>query len=226
MLKPRKKFTKKELKQDKFVLLTLQFEKFIKEKSGTLLRVGLILVAVVLLVGFYARSKSSANQEAETMLGEINIKLSLNKKDEAINQLKMLVDRYDGTRSAGQGCFLLAKLYYRDDKIEDAATYFKKYIDEYSDDDILTPSALAGYADCLYKQKKFEQSASYYQKAYQANKDFPEAAAFLYSAALSFRDAGNTAKAEEMAEKIIKEYGDSQFKSRAQLLIEELKIKA
>jgi len=225
MLKPRKKFTKKELKQDKFVLFTLEAEKFIKEKSGMLLRTGLILVAVVLLVGFYVRSKSSANREAQTMLGEINISLSLNKKDQAIKQLKTLVDRYEGTFSASQGSFLLAKLYYDDGKIKDAATYFKKYIDEYSDDDILTPSALAGYADCLYKQKKYDQAALYYEKAYKSNKDFPEAAAFLYSAALSYRDAGDKAKAAEAAKKVVQEFKDSPYKSRAELLIEELKIK-
>jgi len=48
--------------------------------------------------------------------------------------------------AAGQGCFLLAKLYWEQDDTTNAKIYFKKYIDDYGDDDLLFSAALAGYA--------------------------------------------------------------------------------
>ncbi len=226
MLKKKKKITKKELKQDKFVLFTLQAKQFFDEHQKTIFQIGTVAIVLIALLTFYINSKRSATEKANSFLGQAQIEWQMGNKDRAITLLKELIQRYEGTGPAGQGTFLLARIYWQDGNYTEAKKYFKKYIDDYGDDRILTPAAFAGYADCLLSEKKYAEAAQYYEKAARANPDFPEAPSFLYSAAIAYKDAGNVRKAKEIVEKIIKDYSDSQYKSRAELLLAMLKFEA
>jgi len=219
MLKPKKKITKKELKQDKFVIFTLQAKKYFDEHQKAILQAGIGIIILIILITFYVNSKRSAAEKASSFLGQAQIELQMGNQDRAITLLKELVDRYEGTVPAGQGTFMLARIYWQNGDYTNAKEYFKKYIDDYANDPILTPAAFAGYADYLLIEKKYAEAAQYYEKAAKANPEFPEAASFLYSAAIAYRDAGDVKKAKEIVEKILKDYSDTQYRSRAELLL-------
>lgn len=223
MLKQKKKITRKELKQDKFVIFALQAKTFFEEHSRTIFQGGLLLIILVAIAWFYLQSKRSAATEATGVLGQAQLELQTGNRDRAITLLQELAERFEGTAPAGQGTFLLAKLYWEQRNFEQAKTYFKKYIDDYGNDKILMPAALAGYADCLMQEKKLEEAAKYYERAATVNPQFPEAVSFLYSAAVAYRDAGNIEKARQLSEKILKEYETSPYKNKAELLLALLK---
>lgn len=215
--------TRRELKQDKFIIATIKAKDFLEKNSKLVIRaiLGLIIVAVVVI--FFIRSKQTANLNAATMLGRAQLLLNSGQKQAAQDSLNLIIDRYEGTSSAGRATFLLAKIYWENNDFEKAKGYFQKYIDDYLDKTVVSQSALAGYADCFINENMYDEAAKYYEKAAKVNPDFPETPEFLFSAATAYRDAGKIDKAEELAQQIIDDYTDVQIKNKAEILLENLK---
>lgn len=222
MLKAKKKLTKKELKQDQFVLATLQAKSFIETHSKTITYALLGLLALVALGYFYVQSKSNAETAAATLLTKAQLETQNGQRENAINIYQEIIDQYDGTNAAAKANFLLGKIYWEDDNLTLAKQYFQAYLDEASDDNLLTQAALAGLADCYYAEKNYAEAAKLYERAAKIEPDFPPAAAYLYSAAQAYKAAGNPAKAKALAQKIIDDYEDPQFKNRAEILLNSL----
>jgi tetratricopeptide (TPR) repeat protein len=228
MLKPKKKvkITKKELKQDKFVIFTLKAKDYIETHTKLITQVSVGILVLIVLITLYVRSKHNANIQANAMLGEAQIAQTTGNMQRAEEVLKQLVDEYDGTRAAGDGCFMLAKLYWERNDTTNAKTYFKKYFDDYADDDLLTAAAMAGYADCLMWEKNPAEAAKYYEKAARVNKNNPLTPSYLYSAAAAYYDAGNFSKARELAQELVDNYKNSQYKLQAEIIIRMVDEKA
>lgn len=226
MLKPKKKITKKELKQDKFVLYTLKAKEFAEAHSKLLFQGGIALLILIVLIVLYARSKQSAGIKANELLGEAELAQNIGNLQRAEEVLKQLVEDYDGTYAAGEGTFMLAKLYWQRNDTTDAETYFKKYFEDYGDDDLLTAGALAGYADCLVWQKKPAEAARYYEKAGRVNEENPLTPSYLYSAAKAYFDAQNYQKVKSLASEIAEKYEKSEFKSMAEILMHMAELKS
>jgi tetratricopeptide (TPR) repeat protein len=219
MLKPKKKISKRELKEDKFIEFTLKARDFVEDNAKWLIRGGIFVLIAIILISFYVRSKRKANVEANQLLGEAQLVQAQGNTKKAEDLLNQLVKDYEGVTAAGQGTYLLAKLYWQQGDTEKAKIYFKKYTDEYSNDDLLTSSALAGYANCLMRQNEVGEAAKNYEKAAEVDKESPQAPSFFYSAALAYMQADNYKKAQEMAQKIIKNYDKSEYKQKAEVLL-------
>ena len=65
----------------------------------------------------------------------------------------------------------------------------------------------------------------YYEKAANVNKNLPLAPSYLYSAALAYHDAGDLDQARKVADQIIRNYDKSDYKQKAELLLEMIKLK-
>jgi tetratricopeptide (TPR) repeat protein len=222
MLKPRKKLTKRELKQDKFVLATLKTKDFLEKNSKFVTRSILALVILIVVVTLFIRSKETANLEAAAMLGQTQLLLSQGQRSSAIDSLKLLIEMYDGTRSSGKAAYILGKLYWEDNEFENAKKYLQKFIDSYLDKTVISQSGLALYADCLLNEGNIYEAAKYYEKAAKINKDLPETPALLFSAAESYREAGDFNRAKNLANEIINKHQKSPIKSRAEVLLESI----
>ena len=225
MLKPYRKISKKELKEDKFVTYTIKAKEYVENNSKNLLWAGVIIVLAVVAITWYTHSKSQANVSANQLLGQAQFSFAQGKDSVGVEQIKSLINDYAGVPAAGQGCFLLAKYYWQQDDFANAKIYFKKYIDNYGHDDLLTSGAMAGYADCLITDNDAAGAASYYEKAANVNKNLPLAPSYLYSAALAYHDAGDLDQARKVADQIIKNYDKSDYKQKAELLLEMIKLK-
>ncbi len=84
MLKAKKKLTKKELKEDKFVLTVFKAKDFLEEHSRQIAYGVLAVVAVVLIVSFYNSSRKKAEEAASVMLTEAQVLLSQGQEDNGI----------------------------------------------------------------------------------------------------------------------------------------------
>lgn len=219
MLKPKKKFTKKELKEDKFVLYTFKARDWLQDHGRLVMNIGIGVLVVIILVTFYVRSKHNANVEANALLGEAQIALNQNDNNRAETLLKQLVQDYDGVNAAGQGTFILGRTYWQLNDYTNAKIYFKKYFDNYADDDLLTSGAYAGYADCLMNENNIKEAAVYYERAGQVNRNLPQTPSYLYSAASAYMQLQDFTKAKELAQDIIDNYGKSEFKVQAEVLL-------
>lgn len=225
MLKPYKRISKRELKQDKFVTITIKAKEYMEGHSRLIMYGIIAMLAVIVIVSFLARSKRQANIKANELLGKATFTLSQGNMQQGETQLKELIDNYSGVTAAGQGCFMLAKYYWQKNDFTNAKIYFEKYIDDYPEDDLLTAAAYAGYGDCLSQEGKTLEAAQNYEKAARVDKDSPQTPAYLFSAAQAYLSASNSNKAQALAQEIIKDHDKSEFKNKAEILISMLKMK-
>jgi TolA-binding protein len=225
-LKPYKRISKRELKQDKFVTITIKAKEYVENNSRMIMWGTVAVLALILIVSFMARSKRQANIKANELLGKATFTLSQGNMQQGETELKELIDNYSGVTAAGQGCFLLAKYYWQKNDYANAKIYFEKYIDDYSGDELLTAAAYAGYGDCLAQEGKTMQAAQNYEKAARVDKESPQTPAYLFSAARAYLTANDLTKAQSLAEEIIKDHEQSEFKNKAEVLISMVKMKA
>ena len=203
MLKPKKKITKKELKEDKFVKFTLQAKTYLDENSKQVFYMvsGILVVVILIIVFVYVHNENV--EEARGQLGIAQVEYSNLNYDKAITRLEKLIENYSGTDEADQGMFLLANVLYQKDKYDEAKTYFEQFVDSYSGSKILLASGIAGLAACFEKEKNFTEAAQTYSKAASTAPDFVEADNYLYLAGICFSKSGNIDKAIEKFEYLV-----------------------
>jgi tetratricopeptide (TPR) repeat protein len=221
MLNPRKKMTKKEIKEDKFVEVALSAKAYVEDnyKQVSIIVLSVFGVILLLMVWNYVHHQNA--EKSSVLLGQAQLEyqnLNYSKAKEFINQL---TDEYPGTDACDQGTFLYANLLYQEKNYAEAKDLYKKFIDSYSGSNILIASGLAGYAACLEKEENYEEAAEYYMRAQKKAKDFIEAPNYLYLAGLNYTAADDYEDARDAFQKIVDDYesSDHQTDAKAKLII-------
>jgi len=206
MLKPKKKITRQELKEDKFVKTALEVKTFIDENYKQVTMVVGGVFAVVALLILFVWVQGLKKEEASAQLGIAQIEYNNLNYSKAKTRLLRLIEEYGGTEYASQGKFLLANIYYQQKELEPALQYFEEFVDEYSGSDVLIASGYAGMAAIHEKKGEYTTAAEYYEKAAEEAPDFPESDNFIYLAGLCYKKAGEMEKAKEKFEKLVESH--------------------
>ena len=69
MLKPKRRITKQELKEDKFVKFTLQAKTYVDENYQKIMRTALGIGAIIIILVFYYYNSHETSKEANSQLG-------------------------------------------------------------------------------------------------------------------------------------------------------------
>jgi tetratricopeptide (TPR) repeat protein len=229
MLRPKKKITKRELKQDALITSYANFTAWYaghKKQVGTVLTVA---VVVVLGVVVYLNNQATNNEKASTDLAKVYSFFDGGQYQQAIDGipernipgLKSIVENYGGTRSGDMARFYLASAYYSMGKYDDA-------LEQFEDTGDLGPrlgvARLSGMAGCYEARQKYSEAGEYYEKAATAYADDINAAENLNNAARSYASAGNKEKALELYKKLKKSYPTTSFGREADRFISQLSV--
>jgi Tetratricopeptide repeat. len=229
MLKPRKKITKKELKQDRLVTVYFKVSDFIRNNrrivSGTITA---IVIAVIVVVSYLNNIRSNNNKAAAQLANVIDYfnggayQLAINgDPTRNITGLKAIVDNYGSTESGEEAKIYLADCYYYLGDYVNAMRYFKDY---HGSDKFLQASALAGVAEVYAIQGNYENAAEYYEKAASRDsKNFltPE---YLVGAARNYLKIGKRERAIELLTRVQKDFPNSPYAENVDFYLAEAKI--
>ena len=209
MLNPRKKMTKKEIKEDKFVEVALSAKAYVEDnyKQVSIIVTSVFGVILLLMVWNYVRNQNA--EKSSALLGQAQLEYQNLNYPKAKEFILRLMEEYPGTDASDQGTFLYANLLYQEKNFEEAKGFYKDFIDSYSGSDILVASGLAGYAACLEKEGNYEEAAEYYTRAQKKAKDFIEASNYLYLAGLNYTAAKDYEEAKDAYQKIVDDYESS-----------------
>ncbi|MBI3193867.1 MAG: hypothetical protein HYZ34_05265, partial [Ignavibacteriae bacterium] len=158
MLTPKKKISKKELKEDALVSSYGKVLMWYEENKNMVSYVTTGVIVLAILIVVYVNNRNANNEKAATDLGKIfsyydagasdvnQYNLAINGIPEKnVMGLKAIVDNYGGSPSGELAGFYLANAYYATGKVDDALKLF----DDFSfSDPLLNASAIAGVAAC------------------------------------------------------------------------------
>jgi TolA-binding protein len=216
MLKPRKRITRQQIKEDKLITFTAKASDFYDRHSRNILAGTGILVILVVVVGFFINSRAQAEKAATFDLTLAKVEIGQKNYDSAAQKLSDVVENYKGTRAAGDALFFLGNVHVDQGKYEQARGEFQKYLNRYGNDPQFASSAIAGLGFVDEQEKQYREAAGKYLEA--ANK-YPQeynAPQYLLNAGRCFALAGDISRAKEMYKMILDTYPESDLKQKAE----------
>lgn len=223
MLKPKKQLgTHKQIKQDKLVTYFFLAQDWLEKYRKQITYIALAILAIVVF-SFYSQSVGeSREQEASVILARGKNAFDGARYREATNILGPLTSQYKGTKSAGFGTILLARSFLLLEQYDEAERYFRAYLDEYGDDDLLRIAALAGIASCYDMKGDYLQAGQAYEEAARADQNEVQAPELLMSAARCYHLADDVTNARRVLKELTEKYPESQIVTTAQEMLHEL----
>ncbi len=218
MLTPRKRITKKELKEDKLITIYAKSREWAEEnyKLITILSAVVVLLIAGSLLISNKRAKSEAG--ASVQLAKAIHAFDASDYNGAIGLLSSIVDDNGGTKSGHIARLYLAQSLYRTNEYAAAEEHFKKAASQLHNDIHLKTSALAGVACCLEQQGKYAEAAERFKKIVAKYPDAPMASYFLLRAARCSELAQDSKGAKLLYDKLAADYPESQEKNDALML--------
>ncbi len=221
MLKPRKKITKKQLKEDKLVTFYFQAQEWLEQNGKVLLMAVGAVVLVAAGVAYYSFAQIKAEKTASVDLARATRTLEAQDYTNAISQLSPIVDSYGSTTSGKMARLYLANAFFQTKEYANARKHYAKFAGSFKGDDYFRAAALGGVAACLEQEKNLGEAAKTYLKAADSYKSVL-APAMLLNAGRCYNQAGNAAEARKALTRLLDEYPKATEKDDAQMLLSML----
>lgn len=215
MLTPRKRISKKQLKEDKFITYSVLVRDWIEDNSKIVLSGVVALVVILAAVFIITKMHTKAEAAASVELAQAMRVYESRDYANSVTLFTSIVNSAASTKSGKLARFFLAQSLYNSEEYAPAQEHFRKFASSFRGDDYLRAAALAGEAGCLEQLNQFAQAAEKYENI--AKKYSPLAARYLLRAARCYAQAGNDEQAKTIYRKIIQDYPNSQEKSDALL---------
>lgn len=205
MLRSHKRLSKKELKQDRLVLLTAQAVEVLSREwpkiLGTVVGVALVIAVALFIVHGRERSEQTAYETA--------IQALLNDAPEAPDLLDRFVSKYGGSSYAQEVLLELANYNFAQGNYMDAQARFQQFIDEYGKNPLYGFHAYNGLGGTYEELGNLSQAATTYEEFTRKFSDSPFMAHMLFSAGRAYFLAGDYAAAERNFSEIVTSYNES-----------------
>ncbi len=226
MLKPQKKISRREIKEDKLITTYFNMRGWLEKNTKIVSYVAFGLIAAAVIIFLWSKNRADSNEKATAMLAKVtpyydqgNYDLALNGVPrEGTQGLQAIVDEH-GSTDAGQIAKLyLANSYYALKNYDKALEY---YDDISVSDRMVTASAIAGVAACYEVKGDLNKAASYFEKAASKNMTLMQAPQNLQRSAVDYAAVGKKEKAVELLQTLKKEFPESSFAREADRFIAE-----
>jgi tetratricopeptide (TPR) repeat protein len=214
MITKKKKFSKKEIKEDKLVSFMVSAENFYEDYKSKIFTYGAILIIVIAVAYFYVNQQKVENENAGIELSRVMQIFSEGSYLEAIEGrqgtniigLKKIVEEYGSTENGESAKIFLANAYSYLGNYEDA---FKYYDDYGGSIQVYKASAMAGMAGYYSSKEEYKRAADLYKSAssvFDLNAQNPD---YLLNAAINYLNSGDGKEAKVLLEKIKEDYTTS-----------------
>ncbi len=229
MLQPKKKISRKELKEDTLIASYMKATSFYEENKKNI-SIGLTVFVAVLVVGFfYMKNRNADNEKAATEVAKVysfydngQYQIAIDGvRERNIVGLKSIVDEYGSTHAGNLGKLYLANAYYNLNKYNEA---LKEYEDFSADGQMLTVSRFAGLGACYEVLMKYKEAAENFEKAATKYSNDMNAAENMNNAARNYAAAGMKDLAVELYKKLKKSYPTTTFAREADRYIAKLSV--
>jgi tetratricopeptide (TPR) repeat protein len=227
MLKPKKKITKHELKEDQLVSTYFKVTDYLANNVRLLLSIAGGVVAVVLIVVFIIFSRKESAAKASAQLGAIMQLYDSGSFQAAIDGipargligLKQIAEEHGSTEPGEIAKYYLGNAYFYLKDYDNALKYFEDYG---GNNYLIRASVQAGIASVYEAKKQYAEAGKYFERAAAlafGNALPPE---YLLNAARDYALAGEKEKALELYKKIKQNFANSSQAREVERFIAEM----
>ena len=229
MLRPKKKISRRELKEDALITWYVRLRTLYDTNRRA---VSIAITALVVAVGallLYMKTRADNNENAITALGSIFEMYDAGQYQTAIDGvpernlkgLKSIVDNYGNSATGDLARFYLANAYYQLGRYDEA---LKAYDDYSPSGELLAVARLSGLGACEEAKGEYGKAAAQFEKAATQYPSDASAAEYLNDAARDYAQAGEKEKAIDLYRRIKKNYPTSAFARDADRFITQLSV--
>ena len=222
MLKPRKRLTKKEMKEDKFVTFALEATDFLQRNRMWVVSgiVGVVLVIAVSTV--WIKDQRAGRSAAWDLLAEATIAEREGETDRAERLYEEVIENFGRTEARIMAGTSLGDLQFTEGKFDEAMEIYQDVLDRVGDDPLVAFAAYNGVGACLEEQGKYEEAAIHHRSYAEAYPRSPFAPEALSDAARCFVQADRIEEAKTTLEELVRAYPKSQVAYQARSLLKML----
>ncbi len=221
-MSPGKRITKKQMKEDKLVTSAFKTSEYIQKNPKLFIIGGAVAAIVFIAVILFMWNIDNKNSEAERYLVRAQIANDSRMLNDAIIDLKTIIDNYSDSRAAGQACYLLANIFFENKNYEEAIIYFKKMVSDYPQDKMKAAGSAAGAAACYEELGDRGEAGRYYQMAAEINPVEMWAPEYLLEAGRNFTAADSLELARSAYNEIINSFNTSREINTAKRALAEI----
>lgn len=222
MLKPKRKLTRREMKEDKLVTFWFQALDFIQNHTREI-AIGVAAVTVAIAVSAWHSHQQEQNEEsASVVLAKARAAYDNQQLDLAIKYFGEVVNSHENTSSAKLAMIMLGNAFMQEAEYQSAEEYYRKFLDNYGSDPLLSPAAAAGIAATYDERGEYAKAGELYEQAarkYAASYRAPE---LLMRAARCFRLVGDSDATLRVINLLLEKYPKSEVVEDAKLVKAEM----
>lgn len=216
MLKPKKKITKREIKEDRLVTTYFELQTWFEENKKRLSSLLFGVAIVGAITWFYFNNRANDNLNATAELGEAmkiydqgNYDLAVKGiPQQNIRGLEQIVSDYGSTSAGETAKLFLGNCYFAEGQLDKAlATYRDASVGDKS----VAASVQAGIAACYEAKGNHSEAAAYYERAASADSRNYHTAENLFHAAENYALAGSKDKASDLVKRLKKDFPTSTY---------------
>jgi TolA-binding protein len=212
--KTKGRLTKKEMKQDRLVKLTIDLEKFYVDHQKLVLTVAVAVLVVIAGVILVRKSMESSRLEAAYKVTMAKASFGSGQLDNAAAAFQTLATSGSGVVAA-ESKYFLGRIAYEQGKYSQAVDEFNGYFKDFSGTDELNVGAYAGLGSSYEALEKYADAAQEYQKAADKYPKNPAAVELLMDAARVYQKLNQPEKAIPLLRKIRDSYPESSLAQQA-----------
>ena len=223
MARTRRRISRREMKEDRFILWLFEMSSDIDKHKWPLI-IGVAVVVVCIAGGYYwTNSQADDLVEAGKVFAPGQTAMQDNRYEDAIPIFERVLDEYGGTALALETTIELANACFNTGDYEKARTYYRAYLDDYGDEDTLFQvTARSGLAACDEEEEKYEEAARQYLALADEDTDSYLAAGFLLDAARCYKAADMKEKARALYDRVVETYESTPYARDAQIALTAL----
>lgn len=214
MIKKKKKFSRKALKEDKLVSFISGASSFYEDYKNKIFTYGAVVVVAIAVAYFYVNQQKVDNENAGVELSRTMLLYDQGAYLQAIEGqqgtniigLKKIVEEYGGTENGQSAKIFLANSYSFLGNYEEA---FKYYEDYDGSNDYFKATAISGKAGYYESKGDFEKAADLYLEAANITETNAQNPEYLLNAGINLLKMGKKEEAKKLFETIRENYANS-----------------
>ncbi|MDE2825576.1 MAG: tetratricopeptide repeat protein [Gemmatimonadota bacterium] len=223
MARTRRRISRREMKEDRFILWLYEISSEIDRHWKSLTAAVVLVVACVVGWYYWSNMQTTDLAEAGQIFAPGQTAMQDSRYEDAIPIFERVVTEYGGTSVALEATIELANACFQTGDFEKARTYYQTYLDEFGSQDAhFWLAARSGLAACDEEEEKFEEAANQYLALADEDPDSYLAPGFLLDAARCFGAADQKDQARALYDRVVENYESTPYARDARIALTAL----